>query len=368
VIVAARQRLEDGRWRPGGVRVEAGRIVELCPVSGGEGCLTPGLIDLQSNGAFGIDFATADVAGFHHALAGLARRGTTALLPTSITAPIPALLASLDGCQAARSALQGEAVARILGTHLEGPFLSEARRGAHRADWLTAPTAGSLQPLLDHPALAMMTLAPERDGALAAIRALISQGICVSIGHTDATAAQVTAAADAGARLVTHLFNAMRPFEHRDPGVPGAALTDPRLTCGLIGDLAHVHPLACRVAFQAAAGRIALVSDSILLAGLPPGTRAEFGGLAVTLDGSGLGRRADGTISGAGTLLDETVRRLIGTGLDSALVLDAATRVPAEALGRGDFGRIAVGGWADLVLWDEAWRPVRVWVAGQEVA
>jgi len=369
VIVAARQRLEDGRWQPGGVRVEGGRIVEsLDPPIAAAGCLTPGLVDLHTNGAFGVDFATAGIAGFRRALAGMAQRGTTALLPTSITAPVPALLASLDRCRQAQSALEGEPVARILGAHLEGPFLSEGRRGAHRSDWLADPAPELLQPLLGHPALAMMTLAPEREGALAAVRALVARGVRVSLGHTDATADQITAGADAGANLVTHLFNAMRPFQHRDPGVPGAALTDPRLTCGLIGDLAHVHPLACRLAFQAAPGRIALVSDSILLAGLAPGTIAEFGGLPVTLDGQGLGRRDDGTISGAGTLLDGTVRRLIGTGLDPAVVLDAATHIPAQAVGRGDLGRLAPGAIADLVLWDADWQPVRVWIAGQEVA
>ena len=172
---------------------------------------------------------------------------------------------------------------------------------------------------------------------------------------------------EAGATLVTHLFTAMRPFQHRDPGVPGAALTDSRLVCGLIGDGLHAHPLACCLAFQAAPGRIALVSDSILLAGLPAGTTLPFGGLPATLDAHGLGRREDGTISGTGKLLEEDVCRMIAAGLDPALVLDAATRVPAQALGRDDIGRLAPGAWADLVLWDQDWHPRRVWVGGVEV-
>lgn len=366
MIIPAARILMDGIFRPGGLRVEAGRIAAIVDAVG-EGTLTPGLVDLHTNGAVGVDFADADIAGFHAALAAMARRGTTSVQPTSITAPIPCLIASLDRCGAAQAALAGEPVARILGAHLEGPFLSDARRGAHRADWLGDPTPDALDPLLAHPALTMMTLAPERDGALAAIRRLVARGVRVSMGHSDATVEQIGAGAAAGASLVTHLFNAMRPFQHRDPGVPGAALTDQRLVCGLIGDGLHVHPVACRVAFAAAPGRIALVSDSMLLAGLAPGTSLEFGGSPATLDTDGLARRADGTISGAGTLLDEGVRRMIATGLDPALVLEAATRVPAAALGRGDLGRIAPGAPADLVLWDESWQPRRVWVGGVEL-
>lgn len=348
--------------------MEAGQIREILPEpSAPRGTLTPGLVDIHTNGGFGVDFAEADEPLFRRVLDAMARRGTTSVQVTSVTAPIPSLLASLERCHTAQKTLAGEPVARILGAHVEGPFLAEARRGAHRADWLTDPTLDRLDPLLVHPVLTMMTLAPERDGAIEAIRRLTERGVHVSVGHTDATADQVRAGADAGATLVTHLFNAMRPFHHRDPGVPGAALTDPRLTLGLIGDCGHVHPIACRLAFQAAGGRIALVSDSVSLAGMPAGTTLVFGGMPATLDAQGLARRRDGTISGAGTLLDEGVRRMIGAGLDPAVVIDAATRVPAQALGRHDVGVVAVGTEADLVLWDAAWQPLRVWVHGREV-
>lgn len=368
MIVPAARALFDGQFRPGTVRVEAGKIKEILPEPGAlHGTLTPGLVDLHTNGGFGVDFAEADGPLFRRALDAMARRGTTSVQPTSITAPIPSLLASLERCRAAQKALAGEPVARILGAHVEGPFLAEARRGAHRADWLTDPTPDRLDPLLAHPVLTMMTLAPERGGAMEAIRRLTARGVRVSLGHTDATVDQVRAGADAEATLVTHLFNAMRPFRHRDPGVPGAALTDPRLTLCLIGDCGHVHPIACRLAFQAAGGRVALVSDSVSLAGMPTGTTLTFGGMPATLDAQGLARRADGTIAGAGTLLDEGVRRMIAAGLDPAMVIDAATRVPAQALGRHDLGVIAAGAEADLVLWDAAWQPLRVWVRGRDV-
>jgi N-acetylglucosamine-6-phosphate deacetylase len=160
----------------------------------------------------------------------------------------------------------------------------------------------------------------------------------------------------------------MRPLGHRDPALPGAALTDPRLWCCLIVDGQHVDPIACRVSFQAAGERIVAVSDSIPVAGLPPGTQLDFGGSPVVMDATGLGRRLDGTISGAGIVLDAGIRRMIAAGIDPASVLRAATEAPARMLGRDDLGRIAPGVLADLVWWDDDWVPRRVWLGGVEVS
>ena len=231
-----------------------------------------------------MDFATATPADWRRVLGGLARRGVTAVQPTVITAPLPDLLDAMDRIDAAMADTQH---ARILGAHMEGPFLAPDRRGAHRADWIQPPTETALDMLLRHPAtrrvLRTVTLAPERDGGLAAVRRFREAGIIASIGHSDATAAETIAAADAGATMVTHLFNAMSPLSHRAPGVPGAALTDARLWCCLIVDGAHVDPIACRLVFQAAPGRVIAVTDSIVAAGLPPGTTAEFGGSPVVV-------------------------------------------------------------------------------------
>lgn len=336
------------------------------------GILTPGLLDLQNNGAFGVDFADATPDQWAHVLARLATRGVTSVQPTVVTAPLDEIHAAMDGAVAAAAANRHEPVSRILGVHLEGPFISERRKGAHRRELMVDPAPADLDRLLDDPAtrtmLRTLTLAPERPHALDAARRLTGQGVVVSVGHTDATAEQVRAAADAGARMTTHVFNAMRPLQHRDPGVPGAVLTDQRFFVGLIVDGLHVDPLVCRLVFAAAAGRVVAVSDSILTAGLPAGTTLDFAGLPVANDATGLGRRPDGTLAGAGIVLDEGVRRMVAAGLDPAVVLAAATETPARSLGRADLGRLRAGALADLVWWDDDLRPRRVWLGGREVA
>jgi N-acetylglucosamine-6-phosphate deacetylase len=375
-LAAPRLLRPGGTWTgPAAITVADGRIEQLheTPPPGAErlpsGALTPGLLDIHNNGAFGVDFATADPAAWRRVLTELARRGVTAVQPTVITAPLPDLLDAMERVDAAMADARG---ARILGAHLEGPFLAPNRRGAHRADWVQPPTDAALDILLNHPAtrrvLRTVTLAPELDGGIAAVRRFRDAGIIVSVGHSDATAAQTIAAADAGATMVTHLFNAMSPLSHRAPGVPGAALTDARLWCCLIVDGAHVDPIACRLVFQAAPGRVIAVTDSIVAAGLPPGTTSEFGGAPIVVDATGLCRRLDGTISGAGIVLDEGVRRMIALGIDPATVLHAATTSPATALGRDDLGRLQPGACADLVWWDDDWVPRRVWIGGEEVA
>lgn len=381
ITVSAPRLLIDGALvGPGAVAMREGRFIRVfdrLPPPGPDhmacraGVLTPGLIDLQNNGCFGVDFATADLSAWRRALAGLVARGVTSVQPTLVTAPLDAIAAAIARCAAALEVLECEPVARILGVHLEGPFIAPAYRGAHRAEWMRDPTPAALDELLADPAcrrlLCTITLAPERPHALEAIRRLRGEGIVVALGHTDATHGQVAAAVDAGASMLTHLFNAQRPFRHRDPGVPGAALTDARLFLGLIVDGVHVHELACRLAFQAAADRIVAVSDSILTAGMPEGTELAFGGEPVIASPGGVGLRPDGTIAGAGIVLAEGVRRMVRAGLDPALVLTAATATPARALGRNDLGRIAEGARADLVWWDEALQPRRVWLGGREV-
>ena len=334
-----------------------------------EGVLAPGLVDAQLNGAFGTDLVDADDAAWDEVLRRLPATGVTAVVPTFITAPIARLTAALSAArprvQAARTAPPRHR-ARVIGIHVEGPFLAQDRRGAHDAAHLRDPDPTAIDALLaaGGEALSYLTLAPERTGALAAVRQLLDHGVRVAVGHSDATDAQVRAAADAGASLVTHLYNAQRGLGHRDPGVVGAALADHRLTAGLIVDLHHVAPTAIEVAFAAAPGRIMLVTDAIAALGMPPGTY-ELGGAATTVRAGAPPVRADGTIAGSALRLDEAVGNTIACGVDPATALLAATRVPADALGRQDLGRLAPGLPADLVWLGEDWRTRGAWIAGR---
>jgi len=327
------------------------------------GVLVPGLVDMQINGCFGVDFVAADPAGWAEVSARLPETGVTSFVPTFITAPVPDLVAGLRRTAALPADLGG---ARVLGVHVEGPFLSPDRHGAHDPALLRDPTPEAVDALIEAAPglLRMHTLAPERPGALAAIRRLVDAGVLVSVGHSDATAEQTEAAADAGARLVTHLFNAMRPLHHREPGVVGQGLADPRLTCGLIADLHHVAAPICRLAFAAAPGRIVLVTDAVAAAGMPPGTY-DLGGQQVSVDPLGLPRRPDGTIAGSGLRLDAAIANVVAAGVDLRSAVDAASRLPADILGRPDLGRIEAGGTADLVWLGDDLSARATWLAGR---
>jgi N-acetylglucosamine-6-phosphate deacetylase len=342
---------------PGFVRVDGGRIAEVGAgrppgrpdVELDGGTLAPGLIDLQVNGYYGHDLVDVDETGWHPIVRGLPATGVTAFLPTFITAPIPALAGAL---RKAADLMPGlPAGSRALGVHVEGPFLSHDRRGAHNAEWLTDPTPEALRTLLAAGPVKVVTLAPERAGGLDAVRTLCRAGVLVSVGHSAATAAQVKRAADAGARMVTHLFNAQSGIHHRGPGVAAQALADGRLTAGLIADMAHVAPVVCKVAFAAAPGRIVLVTDAAAAAGMPPG-RYELGGEPIDLPADGPPVRADGTIAGSALRLDAAIGNIVGLGVDLTVAVDAATRIPADLIGRPDLGRIAPGTAADLVWLD----------------
>jgi N-acetylglucosamine-6-phosphate deacetylase len=331
------------------------------------GVLVPGMVDLQVNGYYGVDLADCDPEGWALVARRLPETGTTAFLPTFITAPVARLAAALRSAQKmAGAATPG---ARVLGVHLEGPFLSPARAGAHRRDWIVPPSPEAVAELLDagHGVLRLMTLAPETDGALAAVTALVAAGVVASVGHSDATAGQVAAAADAGARMVTHLFNAQRGLHHREPGVVGQALTDHRLTSGLIVDLRHVSAAACAIAFAAAPGRICLVTDAAASAGMPPG-RYLLGGQPTELPpGGGAPVRADGTLAGSALRMDLAVANAVAVGLGLAEAVAAASRIPADLIGRPDLGRLAPGTPADLAWLGDDLRARATWVGGKQV-
>jgi N-acetylglucosamine-6-phosphate deacetylase len=334
-----------------------------------DGVLAPGLIDAQCNGAFGVDLAAADDEAWDLVLRSLPATGVTAVVPTFISAPLhqlrDALRMAAPRIRAARR-VPAPGRARPLGIHVEGPFLNERRRGAHDASLLCDPDPDRVQILLEAGGDAMLyvTLAPERDGSLAAIEHLVGAGVRVAVGHSDASDERVRMAADAGASLVTHLYNAQRPFSHRNPGVVGAALTDDRLTSGLIADLHHVAPTALVLAFRAAPRRIMLVTDATAALGMPPGTY-DLGGQPTTVRDGEPPLRADGTLSGSALRLDTAIGNAVRCGIDPTDALLAATRIPADALGRDDLGRLEPGSTADLVWLGTDWQHRRTWIGGQ---
>jgi len=333
-----------------------------------DGVLSPGLVDIQVNGAFGVDFAAATDAEFVRVAQQMPSTGVTAFVPTLITAPVEDMAGRLAAYGSLRPRLDAApGAARTLGIHLEGPFLAERRRGAHRADLLSDPDPVLIEDMLTAAGgcLTYLTLAPERVGAIAAIRQLTSAGVRVALGHTDADAPTVRAAADAGATIVTHLYNAQRPMRHRDPGTVGAALTDPRLTCGLIVDLHHVAPIAVEVAFRAAAGAIALVTDAVAAMGMPAGTY-ELGGDRLEVQPGLPPRREDGAIAGSALRMDEAVANaVLHCGVDLRAAINAATQIPAYAVGRSDLGLLAPGAPADLTWLGNDLIARTTWVGGK---
>ena len=349
--------LVDGLLLPGDVEVVDGRIARVgLSGSGGRGLAVPGFIDLQVNGFGGIDFLDADSDGYRRAGAALLESGVTAYLPTLITSPEEQVLAAM------REVPTDESRPRILGMHLEGPFLSPTRLGTHEASGRRDPDPALLERLLDAGPVRLMTLAPELPGAGELIDRLLERGVVVSLGHSDATAEQANAAFDRGARAVTHLFNAMRPFLHRDPGIAGAALARDDVVVSIILDGIHLAPETARVAWRAAAGRLALVTDAITAAGVADGAYS-FGNFDVLVH-EGTVRGPDGVLAGSVLTMIEAVRNLHALGAPLEAAVAAATSTPARVLGEPDLGRLGVGLPADLVVLDDELEIERVLVAG----
>ena len=253
----------DGELLRGDVEIVDGRVVGVGLAGTGRGIAIPGLVDLQVNGFAGVDLAHADAAGYALVAERLAAVGTTSFQATFVTASEHDLVRALGQVPPSCPGL--------LGVHLEGPFLSPARLGAHLPAGRIDPDPAVLERLVAAGPVRQMTIAPELPGALALIDLLPAHGVVASLGHTDATSDEAARAFDRGARTVTHLFNAMRPLRQRDPGIVGAALTRPDVVVQLIVDGQHLDDEIVRLVWSAAGGRVALVSDSIAAAGLGTG-------------------------------------------------------------------------------------------------
>jgi N-acetylglucosamine-6-phosphate deacetylase len=325
--------------------------------------LVPGFLDLHGHGGGGHAYDD----GGDELLAALAAHrahGTTRSVISLVANPLGELRERLSEI-AALAAVDP----LVLGSHLEGPFLALGQRGAHNPDFLRLPDPAELDTLLAaaEGTLRQLTIAPELPGALELISELAASGVTIAVGHTEADLATTRAAFDAGARMLTHAFNAMPGIHHRAPGPVLAALEDPRVTLELILDGQHVHPEVARLAFTMAQGRVALVTDAMAAAGAAPGDY-RLGSLNVTVrDGlavlSGTSRIAGSTLT-----QDVALRNAIEIGLEPAAAVAALTAVPARALGLGDtFGLLEPGYAADAVALTSDGAVVRVWADGREL-
>ncbi len=329
----------------------------------GDALLFPGFVDLQVNGVGAVDFATArDARAIAGALDTMTAHGTTACLPTIVTAALDDYDTMLDRIRAARDLDDAAARCTILGVHLEGPFLGGAP-GAHPKHLLRPVEIDWLAALLDRHSdlVRMVTLAPEADPDLAATRLLHERGVIVALGHSTCSYAEAVRAADAGARAVTHLFNGMRAMHHRDPGLAEAALVDDRLTPSVIADLHHVSAASLRLAL-AAKERVVLVTDAVAPAA------GTSGGLEI-VERDGAVYLPDGTLAGSVIHMDDAVRNVARLAIPMERVARLAATNACEVLGDPTRGRIEPGRRADLVAIDPtSLSVVGVWLAGAHVA
>ena len=346
------------------------RITALEPASADDDdYILPGLIDLQVNGSHGIDVMNASADAVATLSRHLAHEGTTAWMPTAVTAPIEKIALVHDSIASAFENARGDdsaGHAAILGMHLEGPFISPLRLGAHPTLNLE-PRGDAFERVLAMRALRLITLAPELSGGLDAIRRLSARGVVASIGHTNATLDEANAGIGAGARMFTHLFNAMRPLNHRDPGVIAAALAPSPALAALIPDGVHVHPAMLRLAVKARGkDGVILVSDKVALAQTSGSEKIVGRARATVRDGAA--RLEDGTLAGSIISMLDGIRAMVekaGVSIGDAAV-KAATN-PASLVGANDRGRIEIGARADLIVLSRALELKSVFIGGREI-
>ena len=327
-------------------------------VAGPGEMISPGFIDLQVNGFAGNDAAAG--AGAIAAISeALASTGVTAFLPTIISEPVEVGAAFAASVGAAAEAPG----ARVLGAHIEGPFLNPSFRGAHLRANLVEPTAENVE-VVQAARPRLVTLAPELPGALAAIERLQRAGIVVAAGHTGADFEQGRKAIAAGVRFATHVYNAMPGVHHRHPGIALALLLDPRVVTGLIADGEHVHPAVCEQLVRVKGPtRIALTTDQTAAAGVSAGNYA-LSGRAVHSDGKVV-RLEDGTLAGSAAIMPDLVRLMARLpGMSAARAIGLASATPARVLGERRLGRIGEGACADVVVLDPELRPRLTMIRG----
>ena len=343
--------VEDGTI----VRLESRHGVELPSgvdlVSFNDCTIAPGFIDIHIHGSAGYDVMQADQSARSHFEHFLARHGVTSYYPTTVTAPLDITLTALERLADAMESAEGRGGGRPLGVHLEGPFLSHARRGVHSPEDLLSPTIVMFdkfwQAARGH--IRVMTIAPELDGASDVIAEATRRGVCVSIGHSDATLEFARRGVAVGARHATHTFNAMRHLDHRDPGILGEVLTNENVTADVIADGFHVAPTVIDLLFKAKGpDNIVLITDAISAAGMPDGNY-KLGLLEVDVQGGKCVR--DGRLAGSALIMDRAVQNVMNFAkCDLQHALRAATANPARVVGAQKKGVLEPGADADFVV------------------
>lgn len=328
----------------------------------------PGFVDVHIHGARGHDVMEGTDEALAVVAGTLARHGTTSFLATTVTA------SPEDTCRSVAEIARfishqfnaDGARAEVLGIHYEGPFISKARRGVHPAEWIQLPSADLLERLLQAACgnARVLTIAPELLGAVPCIEAARKAGVVVAMGHTDATYEQARAAIARGVRHAVHVYNAMRPFSHRDSGVIGAVLTSTEVTAELIADGVHVEEAAMRLLLQAKGpSGVILVSDGISATGMPDG-KYSLGKLEVTVV-DGVCRNAEGKLAGSTLTLDRALRNIVALGVPLADGVRMLTANPAKLLGiEFKKGALRTGADADIVFLDQNLRVTRAWTRG----
>jgi N-acetylglucosamine-6-phosphate deacetylase len=363
--------IRDGEIETVGPRSSMQLPAGAAEISAADCTAVPGFVDVHIHGAGGRDVMEADDSALAVITGRLAKFGTTSLLATTVTASADDTVRAVEGIAKfiSKQFQTDDARAEILGIHFEGPFLSKERRGVHLPEFLQLPSAEVLQRFL-HAASGnarILTIAPELMGAMPCIDAARSLGMVVSIGHTDATYEQARAAIAHGARHATHVYNAMRPFSHRDPGVIGAVLTTAEVTAELIADGVHVDEIAMKILLQSKdSEHVILISDGMAATGMPDG-KYKLGGIEVTVSG-GICRNTEGRLAGSTLTLDRALRNIVNLGTPLENAVRMLTLNPATLLGiEFKKGALRTGADADIVLLNEGLEIACVYARGTAV-